>query len=122
MYGSAVSSRPCSDRTLRRHPHSSQTPPHPPYAPPRSTCTARAEQRGGVKSTTARYSTSRDGREDRHLVAVFDLGLQALLEADVLAADVDVDEAAQVAVLGDPLAQVAVGLEDRVEHLANAGA
>ena len=48
--------------------------------------------------------------------------LQALLEADVLAADVDVDEAAQVAVLGDPLAQVAVGVEDGVEHLADGGA
>ena len=64
-------------------------------------------------------SATGDGREDGHLGAVVDLGLEALLEADVLAADVDVDEAAQVAVLGDPLAQPAVRLEDGVEDLAN---
>ena len=33
-------------------------------------------------------------------------GVEAVEEADVLAADVDVDEAAQAAVLGDPLAQL----------------
>src|SRR6476469_1830864 len=73
------------------------------------------------RMTTGGLATG-DGREDGHLGAVVDLGLETLLEADVLAADVDVDEAAQIAVLGDPLAQGAVRLEDRVEHLADGGA
>src|SRR5690349_24687368 len=73
------------------------------------------------RMTTGGLATG-DGREDRYLVAVVDLRLQAVLEADVLAADVDVDEAAQVAVLGDPLTQVAMGLEDGVEDLADGGA
>ena len=60
-----------------------------------------------------------DGGEDRHLVAVGDGGLEAVLEADVLAADVDVDEAPQVPVLGDALAQAVVLVEDRVERLAD---
>src|SRR5262245_35383670 len=70
------------------------------------------------RMTTGGLAT-RDSRQDRDLVALADRGLEALLEADVLAADVDVDEAAQVAVLGDPLAQVGVRLEDGVEHLAH---
>src|SRR5680860_1210703 len=68
--------------------------------------------------TTGGLATSH-GRKNRYLVALADGGVEALLEADVLTADVDVDEAAQVAVLGDPLAQVAVRVEDRVEHLAH---
>src|SRR6185295_5593424 len=70
------------------------------------------------RMTTGGLATG-DGWEDGDLGAVVDLGLEALLEADVLAADVDVDEAAQVAVLGDPLAQPSVRLEDRVEHLTD---
>src|SRR6185436_18768422 len=49
------------------------------------------------------YSAPRHGRQDRHLVAVGDPGLEPVLEADVLAGDIDVDETAQVTVLGDPL-------------------
>src|SRR5262245_17854768 len=63
--------------------------------------------------------TTGDGRQDRYLRSIGDLSLEPVLEADVLAADVDVDEAAQVAVLGDPVAQRAVRLEDRVEDLAD---
>ena len=50
-----------------------------------------------------------DGGQDRHLVAVGERRVEAVLKADVLAGDVDVDEAPQRAVLGDPLAQVARG-------------
>src|SRR5215218_5023531 len=64
-------------------------------------------------------SATRDRGEDGYLVAVPYGRLQPLLEADVLAGDVDVDEAAQVAVLGDPVAEAAVGVEDGVEHLAD---
>ena len=46
-------------------------------------------------------------------------GVEAVEEADVLAADVDVDEAAQVAVLGDPVAQLVVAVVEAVEHLAD---
>src|SRR5215204_4745680 len=73
------------------------------------------------RMTTGGLATG-DGGENGDLCPVVDLGREALLEADVLAADVDVDEAAQVAVLGDPLAQAVVGLEDRVEDLADGGA
>ena len=52
---------------------------------------------------------ARDRGEDRDLVAVGDRRLESLEEADVLAAEVDVDEAPQLAVVaGDPLAQLAV--------------
>ena len=46
-------------------------------------------------------------------------GVEPVEEADVLAADVDVDEPPQAAVLGDPAAQLAVALVQRVEHLAD---
>src|SRR6187402_663539 len=72
-----------------------------------------------VGRKSAAPSAAGDCRQDRYLVAVVDRGLQALLEADVLAGDVDVDEAAQVAVLGDPVAQAFVGVEDGVEDLAD---
>src|SRR4051812_33677181 len=45
------------------------------------------------------------GGEDRDLVAVLDGRVEPVEEADVLAGHVDVHEAAQVAVLRDPLAQ-----------------
>src|SRR5271167_178247 len=58
------------------------------------------------------------GREDGQLGAVCDGGLQAVKEADVLAAQVDVYEASQAAVLvGDAGAQLAEALEQAVEHL-----
>src|SRR5262249_43955659 len=57
--------------------------------------------------------------EDRCLGAVLDRCVEAVLEADVLTRDVDVDEAAQVALLGDPLAQIGVLLEHGVERLAD---
>src|ERR1044072_2025369 len=69
-----------------------------------------------------RGSATRDSRENGYLVALAHRRVEALLEADVLAADVDVDEAAQVAVLGEPRPQVGVRLEDGVEHLADRGA
>ena len=60
-------------------------------------------------------SSARHRRQDRDLVAVGDRGLEPVEEADVLALEVDVDEAAQRAVaVGDPLAQLAVlGVEAR---------
>ena len=65
-------------------------------------------------------AAARDRRQDRHLVALGDLGVEAVEEADVLAAEVDVDEAAQAAVgVGDPLAQLAVLGVERLEHLAD---
>src|SRR5690606_23051737 len=58
-----------------------------------------------------------DGGEDRHLVPLVDRRIEALEEADVLPLDVDVDEAAEVAVDGDPLAEAVVALVETVEHL-----
>src|ERR1700760_1371702 len=70
----------------------------------------------GDERPPAAGSPSGYGWQDRDVVAVLDAGLEALLEADVLAGDVDVDEAAQRAVLGDPLPQAAVRGEDGGER------
>src|SRR5690349_4253056 len=51
-------------------------------------------------SAEARSGAAGDCGEDGDFVALVDLGVETLLEADVLAVDVDVDEAAQVPVLG----------------------
>src|SRR5215217_8940059 len=59
------------------------------------------------------------GREDRDLVAVLDLGVEPVEEADVLATHVHVHEPAQVPVLGDPVAQALVALVEAVEDLAH---
>ena len=63
------------------------------------------------------YLPAGDGRRDGHLVALRDGGVEAVLEADVLPGDVDVHEPAQVPVLGDPLAEAIVLVEDGVERL-----
>src|ERR1700752_3664595 len=62
---------------------------------------------------------ARDGRPDGHLVPLLKLGVQSGLEADALSGDVSVHEPAQAAVLGDPLAQVVVLVEDLIERLAD---
>src|SRR5690348_13074938 len=66
-------------------------------------------------------SAAGDCGQDRHLVAVGDGGVEAVQEADVLAADVHIDEPAQPAVLGNPTAQLAVAVIQGVEHLADRG-
>ena len=72
-----------------------------------STWSAPTTSRRGAGSAAA--EPARDGRQDRHLVAVGHLGREAVEEADVLTAEVDVDEAAQGAVVvGDALAQLGV--------------
>src|SRR5206468_11417663 len=58
-----------------------------------------------------------DRRQDRDLVTVPDGGFEALAEADVLATDVDVHEAAQLADLGDAFAQAVVAAVERVQRL-----
>src|SRR3954454_16660649 len=73
----------------------------------------------GPKSPT---SAAGDGGQDRHLGAVRDLGLEAVGEPDILAAHVHVDEAALLAVVADPLAQVGVAVEQGVEDLADGAA
>src|SRR5918994_2077816 len=61
------------------------------------------------------------GREDRDLVAVLDLGVEPVEEADVLATHVHVHEAAQIPILGDPFAEAVVALVQAVEYLAHGG-
>ena len=75
--------------------------------------------RSAARAQRPASSPSATAGQDRDLVAVLDRGVEAVEEADVLAADVDVDEPAQAAVLGDPAAQLAVTLVQRVEHLAD---
>ena len=68
--------------------------------------------RGAAAAERPRALAAGDGRQDRELGPVGDRRLEAVAEADVLAADVDVDEAPQRAVVvGDALAQLAEALE-----------
>ena len=82
---------------------------------------ARDRRAGATGSgSAARASAARDRRQDRHLVGLADRGVEPVEEADVLAPEVHVDEAAQAAVgVGDPLAQLAVLGVERLEHLAD---
>ena len=65
--------------------------------------------------------SSRHCRQDGHLITILHCRVQAVQEPDVLALHVHVHEAAQVAVLGDPLAQPLEALVEAVEHLADRG-
>src|SRR3954471_22782782 len=67
-------------------------------------------------------SAARDRRQDRQLAAVGHRRLQAVEEADVLAAEVDVDEPAQVAVRVEALAQLLVRAKDGLQRVADRGA
>src|SRR5262249_26260933 len=119
---------PCSSRPDVRAPSRSR---ETTCAPSASSCSAsqdppnpRAPVTSAVRPFTAPApeSAAGDGGEDRHLVAVVHGGVEAVLKANVLARDVDVDEAPQIPVLGDPLAEPVVLLEDRVERLTDGGA
>src|SRR5690349_1858171 len=64
-----------------------------------------------------------DRGDDRHLVALLHGRLEVLEEADVLAGDEDVDEAAHLAgVVADALADAGVALLQLGEQLADGGA
>src|SRR5687768_8876926 len=76
----------------------------------------------GMSAAKGELAPTGDGGKDRHFVTVGELGLEAVLKSDVLAGDVDVDEAAQGAVLGDALAKAIVLIEDRIESLAHGAA
>src|SRR5919197_3212002 len=65
-------------------------------------------------------SAACNGGQDLDLLPVGDRRLQAVAEADVLAVDVDVDEAAHAAVaVGQAIAELAVEVEEAGEHLAD---
>src|SRR5690606_2614642 len=73
----------------------------------------------GISARERASGATGHGGQDGHLVAVVEGSVQTVLKADVLAGDVDVDEAAQGAVLGNPLTETGVLLEDCVERLAD---
>src|SRR3954453_17207553 len=78
------------------------------------------EGRPATRRTALAPSAAGDRGQDLHLVAVGDRRVEAVGEADVLAVDVDVDEAPQRAVaVRQAIAQLAVTVEQRVEHLAH---
>src|SRR6185312_7810343 len=85
----------------------------------RGLTTTRWSRRLHNRPYRAARSAARDRGQDRHLVTVLDGGVEAVEEADVLAVDVDVDKAAQPAVLGDAAAQLAEALVERVKDLAD---
>src|ERR1700712_5530965 len=77
----------------------------PPGGPPREST---SEAKRAISALPCRWRGRADRSaaaghrgEDRHRVAVLDLGVQRTGEADVLVVDVDVDEAVQLALLGD---------------------
>src|SRR3954470_7749322 len=71
----------------------------------------------------SRSAAARDRREDRHRVAVLDLGVERTGEAHVLVVDVDVDEAVQLALLGDEaVLQAGVLAVEVVDERAEGGA
>ena len=72
-----------------------------------------------IATGTSAASATGDGGKDRHFVAVRELGVEAVLKADVLARDIDVDEAPQRPIFGDPGAKVRVRVEDRIERFAD---
>src|SRR5207237_2438507 len=63
-----------------------------------------------------------DGRDDADLVARLHLGREPLEEADVLFADVDVDEAADPLGVEEAVLDPRVTLLEIVDHLADRGA
>src|SRR5690349_7135543 len=65
-------------------------------------------------------SATRHRGQDLHLVAVANGRVEPVAEADVLAADVDVDETPQAAVaVGEAIAQLSVLGVQRFQHLAD---
>jgi hypothetical protein len=78
---------------------------------------------GDESEDAAQALPARDRGQDLDLLAVGDGRVEPVAEADVLAVDVDVDEPPQGAVaIGQAVAQLAVALEQRVEHRADGGA
>src|SRR5688572_28553453 len=69
----------------------------------------------GAPGSSEGRSAAGDGRKDGELAARRDGGLHAIEVADVLAGQVDVDEAAQLAVLGDAAAKLLVLGEEVLE-------
>ena len=67
-------------------------------------------------------SASCDGGDDGQHVAVLDRRLQVVEIADVFVVEVDVDEAAHLAVVEDSADDVRELAAERVEHLLNGGA
>src|SRR5436309_12342361 len=86
---------------------------------PRSAVATARTRRSGQRRCAERQWTSvpsraalpaRDRGQDRHLVTVVHRRREAFAEANVLPAGVDVDEAAKLAVLGDPVPQSVITL------------
>ncbi len=77
----------------------------------------RGVHRGDSATASSSCSAAGHSGKDRDLVAVLHERLEAVEEADVLPADVDVHEAAQVPVLGDAVAQSVVAVVETVEHV-----
>src|SRR5688500_8560086 len=73
----------------------------------------------GMSAAQRELARTGDCRKDRHVVALCQRGCEPGLEADVLTGDIDVDEAAKGAVLGDALTQPVVLVEDRVKRFAD---
>src|SRR4051794_11772101 len=74
------------------------------------------------RDSSPAISTSGDGGDDAQFVAVLERRLQVVEVADVLVVEVDVDEAAHLAVLEQPAGDAGVLGAEVVEHLPDAGA
>src|SRR4051794_17041853 len=67
-------------------------------------------------------ASARDRRDDRDLLAALELGLEAFEEADVLFADVDVDEAPDALLVEQTVLDPGVVLLEIVNHRGDGGA
>src|SRR5689334_17777396 len=67
-------------------------------------------------------ASARDRRDDRDLLAALELGLQAFEEANVLLADVDVDEAAHALLVEEAVLDARVVLLEIVDQGGDGGA
>src|SRR5438270_6848189 len=70
-----------------------------------------------VVGSPSDMSASCDGRDDAHLIAVLDRGLEAVEVADVLVVEVDVHEAPHLAILEQPAGDAGELRAEVVERL-----
>src|SRR4028118_709511 len=87
----------------------------------RSAARARPEAARAAWNQRVPWTRDGDGAQDPQRAAGGNRGLQAVEEADVLAAEVDVDEAAQVAACVEAFAQLAMRAKERLQRVADGG-
>src|SRR6478609_2967578 len=78
-----------------------------------------AAYRNATRSTSPQSTTPGDGWNDADLFAVLELGLQTVQKANVLIADVEIDEASHAFVIHEPFLHARVGGFETVDQVAH---